>query len=211
MGFLIEGFMGERKNDFVGWAARIAAVILTLAGIVCDAGCSSRRGVDVTYHDPNMDFSLIQTAAVMPFDNLTSNQNASEAVRDVFMTMLQATGAVYVLPPGEVGRGISRLSLSAPSQLSSEEAVQFAAIVGADVVITGTVSEYGQLRSGGSSANVASVSVKMLEAQTGRVVWSAASSAGGVSASDRVFGGGGRPMDDVTRAAVEKLLNRLFH
>ena len=55
-----------------------------------------------------------------------------------------------------------------------------------------------------------SLSVQMLEAESGRVVWSASASAGGVSASDRVFGGGGRPMDDVTRSAVDKLLDRLF-
>jgi len=174
------------------------------------AGCAGRRGVDVTYHDPNMDFSLIRTVAVLPFDNLTANNHADEAVRDVFMTMLQATGSLYVLPPGEVGRGVSRASLRAPTQPSAEEVVQLARILDADVVILGTVREYGELRSGASAAGVVSLSVKMLEAESGRVVWSASSSAGGVSASDRVFGGGGRPMDDVTRSAVDKLLDRLF-
>ncbi len=177
---------------------------------LCLAGCAGRRGVDVTYHDPNMDFSLIRTVAVLPFDNLTSNNHADEAVRDVFMTMLQATGSLYVLPPGEVGRGVSRLSLHAPAEPNAEEVVQLAAILDADVVVVGVVREYGETRSGGSVAGVVSLGVKMLEAKTGRVVWSASSSAGGVSASDRVFGGGGRPMDEVTRAAVSKLLDRLF-
>jgi hypothetical protein len=177
---------------------------------ILTSACAGRRGVDVTYHDPNMDFSLIRTVAVTPFENLTSNNHADEAVRDVFMTMLQATGSLYVIPPGEVARGISRASLRLPSQPSAEEVVQLAGIVDADVVILGTVREYGELRSGSSAAGVVSLSVRMLEAETGRVVWSASASAGGVSTSDRVFGGGGRPMDDVTRSAVDKLLDRLF-
>ena len=47
------------------------------------------------YRDPNMDFGAIQTIAVMPFSNLSRDSLASERVRDVFMNMLLATGAVY--------------------------------------------------------------------------------------------------------------------
>jgi hypothetical protein len=50
----------------------------------------------------------------------------------------------------------------------------------------------------------------MLEAQTGKVVWTATSTRGGVDVWDRLFGGGGRPMNDVTRDAVNDLIVRLF-
>lgn len=188
-------------------ARRVAGA--ALAATLLLGGCASRRA-GVTYHDPDMDFSLVGTVAVLPFANLSGNTRAGDAVRDVFMTMLQATGSMYVLPPGEVGRGVDRLSLSAPSEPTSEQVVQLASILGADVVIVGSVLEYGEVRSGSNSSGVVSVGVKMLEGQTGRVVWSASSSAGGVSAAARVFGGGGRPMDNVTRKAVDKLLDRLF-
>ena len=190
-------------------ASRTVAT-LALACVLVHTGCASRKAAEVTYHDENMDFSLIQNVAVMPFDNLSTNPRAGDAVRDVFMTMLQATGSIYVLPPGEVGRGMDRMALGVNSELTAEDFVQFANIVGADVVITGTVLEYGELRSGGSSGGVVSLGVRMLEAETGRVVWSASSSAGGVSAGARVFGGGGKPMDRKIRKAVNQLLNRLF-
>lgn len=188
---------------------RVLAVVVGCA-LAAAAGCAAHRDAAVTYHDPNMDFSLIQNVAVLPFENLSNAERAGDAVRDVFMTMLQATGTIYVLPPGEVGRGISRASLDDPRKPSAEQIVQLGSILGADVVITGTVREYGELRSGGSAAGVVSLSVQMHEAQTGRMVWSASSSEGGVSAGDRVFGGGGRPMDDITRQAVADLLNKLF-
>ena len=187
---------------------KLGALAAALALALPAGGCAARS--NVTYHDPNMDFSLVQTIAVLPFENLSGNPRAGDAVRDVFMTMLQAAGSMYVLPPGEVGRGIERLSLGAATEPSSEQVVQLANILGADVVIVGTVLEYGEVRSGSNSSGVVSVGAKMLEGQTGRVVWSAGSSAGGVSAAARVFGGGGKPMDNVTRKAVDKLLDRLF-
>lgn len=182
-----------------------AAVLLILVSTGC-ATTSSK----VVYRDPNMDFGSIQTVAVMPFNNLTRENVAGERVRDVFMTMLQATGGVYVIPPGEVSRGISRLSLERPASPTPEEVTKFAKIVSTDAVFTGTVKEYGEVRSGTSTANVVSVSLQMMEAQTGKVVWSASSTKGGVTTSDRLFGGGGEPMNATTQKAVDDLLEKLF-
>lgn len=182
-----------------------AAAIALLLG-----GCAGAKRQQVTFHDPNMDFSLIQTVAVLPFANLTPSTTAAERVRDVFMTMLQATGGVYVLPPGEIGRGVSRSGIENPAEPTAEQVVSFSKIVGADAVITGVVREYGEVRSGAASANLVSVSLRLMETETGRVVWSAESTKGGIKASDRLFGGGGEPMNPVTVEAVEELLNRLF-
>ncbi len=183
-----------------------AALLLLLVS----AGCASSSKSKVVFRDQNMDFGAIQNVAVMPFNNLTRETTAGERVRDSFMTMLQATGAVYVIPPGEVGRGIARQSLERPATPTPEDVVKFAKIVGADAVFTGTVTEFGEVRSGTSTANVISVSLQMMEAQTGKVVWSASSTKGGVTTSDRLFGGGGEPMNATTQKAVDDLLDKLF-
>ena len=172
-------------------------------------GCAARSS-KVVFRDPNMDFGSLQAVAVMPFTNLTRETVAGERVRDVFMTMLQATGGVYVIPPGEVGRGITRVALERPASPTPEEVIKFAKVVSADAVFTGTVNEYGEVRSGTSTANVVSVSLQMMEAQTGKVVWSASSLKGGVTTSDRLFGGGGEPMNATTQEAVDDLLEKLF-
>lgn len=183
---------------------------LALAAILFAGGCAARRSTSTTYHDPDMDFSLLQSVVVMPFANLTTTSKADAKVRDVFMTMLQATGALYVVPPGETARAISRMSVAEATAPTPEEAVALAKNVGADAVITGTVLEYGEVRSGSASANVVSVSVRMQEGETGRVVWSASATRGGVGASERLLGGGGQPMNGVTAEAVEDLLDQLF-
>jgi hypothetical protein len=157
-----------------------------------------------------MDFSLIRNMAVLPFENLTQIPAAGERVRDVFSTMMQATGSAYVLPPGEVARGIDRASLTRATEPTAEEAVNLGKLLSADVLICGVVREYGEVRSGSTQANLVSVSVRMVETQSGKVVWSASSTQGGVGAGDRLFGGGGQPMDDVTTEAVRDLLDKLF-
>ena len=171
------------------------------------SGCAT---TGTAYRDPDMDFGLIQTVAVMPFQNLSRDNLAGDRVRDVFITMFQGTGAVYVVPPGEVVRGINRAGITLPAIPTPEEVVRFAGSVKADTVITGTVREYGEVRSGTSVANVISLSLMMMEAQTGKVVWSASSTKGGITASDRLLGGGGDPMNRVTEKAIDDLLDKLF-
>jgi hypothetical protein len=179
-------------------------LLLALALLAACGG--SRR----SYQDEKMDFGAVRTVAVMPFANLTRDQAAADRVRDVFANTLLATGVVYVLPTGEVQRGITRTSPASATAPTPEEVVKLGGVIKADAVITGVVKEYGEIRSGGAVSNVVSVSAQMMEAATGRVVWSGSSTKGGIGLGDRLFGGGGAPLNDVTEEAVDDLLDQLL-
>jgi len=162
------------------------------------------------FRDQNMDFGAVQSIAVMPFVSLARDNIAAERVRDVFINGLLATGAVYVVPVGEVARGVARVEVATAGTPSPEEVVKLASVIKVQAVITGVLKEYGEVRSGTAAANIVSVSLQMMEAQTGKVVWSASSTKGGISTLDRLFGGGGQPMDTVTKKAVDDLIDKLF-
>jgi hypothetical protein len=174
--------------------------------LVLLAGCAT----DDVYFEPNMDFGSLRTVAVLPFQNLTNEDYAAERVRDAFTGMLLATGAVYVLPPGEVARGISMVGRFPREGPSIEQIKKLAGILNVDAVITGVVTEYGPVRSGATSANVVSASLQMIERESGLVVWSASTTKGGITIWDRLVGGGGEPMSTVTVEAVDDLLDKLF-
>lgn len=197
----------------VKWPKRINYRACILAFICAWLAACSGGGSNISenYHDPDMDFALLRTIAVMPFDNLTTDRMAAARVRNTFMTSLFATGVVYVIPSGEVVRGIKRAGIENPVIPSAEEIAKLAAIIKADAVITGVVNEYGQVRSATTTANVISVSMQMIEKESRKVVWTASTTKGGISAWDRLFGGGGRPMEDVTEAAINDLINKLFY
>jgi len=203
----------QKEIIMVKWPKRLknraCILALMLAWLAACSGAGSN--ISENYHDPDMDFALLRTVAVMPFDNLTTDRLAAARVRNTFMTSLFATGVVYVIPSGEVVRGIKRAGIENPVIPSAEEIAKLAAIIKADAVITGVVNEYGQVRSATTTANVISVSMQMIEKESRKVVWTASTTKGGISAWDRLFGGGGRPMEDVTEAAINDLINKLFY
>lgn len=192
------------RNTFVAVTKTIICILAMAMMQACAHGGSD------SYRDTQMDFGSIRTVAVMPLSNLSKDNMAAERVRDVLCTMLMSTGAIYVLPAGEVSRGIASTGMASPLSPTADEVIKFTKIVKADGVITGVIREYGDVRSGNATADTISLSLQLQEAQTGRVVWSAASTQGGISISDRLFGGGGRPLNDVTQKAINDLINKLF-
>jgi TolB-like protein len=190
--------MTERRNPF----AQLAIVL----AFALPVGC----GTTDTYFEPAMDFGSLQSVAVLPFQDLTRTQEAAERVRDTFIGMLLATEAVYVLPTGEVARGISKTGGLRGGQPSADQVRQLGTVLQVEAIITGVLREYGSVRSGTTSANVVSLSLQMMEASTGRVVWSASSTKGGITIWDRLLGTRGQPMNVVTEKVVNDLLNKLF-
>ncbi|MBE0574971.1 MAG: DUF799 family lipoprotein [Desulfuromonadales bacterium] len=193
--------MKQQKSLLVHWI--IYGFFLLLAG------CSSNLTTPA-YTSSQMDFSAVRSVAVLPFLNLTSDDQASERMRDAFMGMLLATEVIYVLPPGEVARGVDRASIRIPQTPSIEEINKLNSVLDVDAVITGVLREYGTVRSGSAEANLVALSLQMIETQTGTIVWSAEATKGGITLSDRMLGSGGQPMNDVTLLVINDLLDQLF-
>lgn len=175
--------------------------------ILC--GCAA-TSTPPDYTSQEMDFSAVRSVAVLPLQNLSSDDQAGERVRDAFMGMLLATEAIYVLPPGEVARGINLAGMRMPHTPSIEEIIKLKTLLQVDAVMTGVLREYGSVRSGSAEANLISLSLQMNETETGATVWSASSTRGGISMSDRMLGSGGQPMNDVTMQAINDLIDQLF-
>ncbi len=182
----------------------LAVAALAAAALAC-AG-SGRR----PYHDDQMDFGAIRSVAVVPFSNLSRDQLAADRVRDVFATALLATGAVYVVPAGEVARGIGKVGVVTAATPSTDEVEKLGQMLKVDAIVTGVVKEYGEVRSGTATGNVVSISVQLTETATGKVVWSGGSTRGGIGFAARLLGGGGAPLNDVTEKAVLDVIDQLL-
>ncbi len=194
------------KGNRRGWPRLAGAWALLAVAAASLGGCAAATA----YRNEDMDFGAIQTVAILPLGNLTRDNQAAERVRDVLNTMLLATGSFYVLPNGEVSKALAKAGVADPTSPTAEETVKLCAQLKADALMTGTLREYGEARSGSVSSNVISLGLKLSEAQTGRVVWSASSTKGGVGFRERLLGGGGDPLNVVTEKAVNDLINQLF-
>jgi TolB-like protein len=148
---------------------RLMITLLPLA-LLCSCGAPSR-----TFVNGEADFGFYTKVGVIPFSNLSADRNASEKVTAAFVTELLIGGKVQVANMGDMltaFKGIvkdDRTNL--PEQLRAEEAKAVGTTGDVQGIIVGAVREYGMVRSGQEDFPLVSLSVRLVDCQSGKVVW----------------------------------------
>ena len=142
--------------------------------LVLGAGCSSLKD-SRSFINPQADFSFYKKVGMLPFANLAEDRLAGEKMTEHFMTELLIAGEVEVMDPGQfnavvaqvakTNAGVAGIELS-PAMLS--QVGDFAKVQG---IFMGKVHDYRMVQIGGDQYPLISMTVKLIDAPTGTVVW----------------------------------------
>ncbi len=173
------------------------------------AGCASNT---LRYINPDANFSYIRKVAVLPFNNLTSDRYAGEKVRSIVTVDILSRGVFDVLEQGEVSKTLGAVLRAAGASEGmvldpdKETLKLLGEKLGAQAVIIGSVDEY----EGASGGAVVSISMRMLDASSGIILWQANSMASGKSVWRRILGIEEVDRTVLTRKAVSKAIDTLL-
>ncbi len=196
--------MPKKKKFAPGRPASAAVLMLLLVALGCAGNMPSTR-----FTNPNIDFSFVQRVAVLPFENLSNDQQAGLRATRLTITELLASGAVDVVEPGEVEGALARL----PGRVTRPTIEQIIALgegLEVQALILGTVAQSEVLRSGSVGRSVVTLDAQMVETETGAVIWAATHTARGGSVGAKILGTGGEPISETTRKCVQELLATLL-
>lgn len=184
---------------------KIRIPVLTVAlGLLGCAGAGTTRFVN-----PGFNFSFVRRLAVLPFENLSSDQQAGARATRLLVTELLASGAVDVVEPGEVKAALARLA-GASATPTTEQITALGKALNVQALVLGNVNESTETRSGTVSVPVVTLDVHMVEAETGSTVWAATRTEKGGGFGARFLGTSGEPMSETTRRCVRKLVQDLI-
>ena len=200
------GFLGYLGLLLTPRASRLP--ILVVAGLWL-AGCGGVA--PSTYVHPNYDFSAVKKVAVLPLENLTSDQTAGEKVRKIVVTELLASGVVDVVEPGQVNKALSVQNIQTPGAMSPDEFKKLAGTLGVQLLIVGSVESFDRIQVGGVQAPEVTLTLRAVDAESGTVVWAASHTQGGATFSARLFGLTGDSLSEVARKAAHEAVATLFH
>jgi len=186
--------------------ACISIILLLGFGI----GCGGRGTTPSFYIRPDYDFSYIKKVAVLPLDNLTNEKFAGEAVRQVVICELLATGLVDVVVPGEADTTIEKLGLRSTKSLNAEQIKTISNSLKVQAVILGSVGKFGEVRIGNISAPEVTITLMMADATSGSIVWSITKTGGGASFMARHFGAKSETMSEAVLRVVREAIQTLY-
>lgn len=111
----------------------------------------------------------IRKVAVMPFKAETELIGSS--ISDLFVTEMLRAGRYQLVERSQMARVLKESEL-ALAGLSAAGAAEVGGMMGADGVIIGTVDEYGTIAYRGHAYPVVGITVRLIDAKKGNVVWS---------------------------------------
>ncbi len=157
--------------------------LIVLVGIAI-AGCGGPNA----YIHPNPGLDRIKRIAVVSFDNFSKDDKAGEKVRNGFVIELLRTGSFNVVDIWEVdrilreaGTSYSAIQESTPADsMTSTKAdatdytplsKRIGELLNAEAILIGSVEEYSAERVGDLIIPEVSISVRLIDAETGIIIW----------------------------------------
>ncbi|MFN7941898.1 MAG: CsgG/HfaB family protein [Thermoanaerobaculia bacterium] len=165
--------------------------------------------------------------AVLAFQNKADNQwwyhGGAEAAQDVFVTELVKSGKFRVIDREQLSQLMQEKALSINGDVDPKTAIKAGKLLGCKYFLTGAVTEYGATETGahggygvsfsaGKKTFVAAMNARIIDTETGEIVWadegrgedahfklSIMGAGGGVENDDRMF-------DKVMKPIIQQLV-----
>jgi len=171
------------------------------------AACSMTH--QTRYLHKNADLGAITKVAVLPFDALTTEKSSGDKVQKVFYVELLSLDVFEVTEPGQVTK-VLRSSGASLDALGPADFQRIGKELGVDALFTGTVVDFGESRSGNTSAPEITVQLRLIETHSGTTIWSTSETRSGTGVSTRLFGFGGDSLTEAARKVVRGELATLL-
>ena len=191
------GLVAWRKSMRLGFAA--AGCLSIAAASAQDAKYFARTKTDANVYVAPV-ASSISKVAVLPFKAPTDLIGSS--VSDIFVTELLRARRYTLVERGQIDRVLGETEF-ALSGLSESAAIEAGRMLGADGVILGTVDEYGTVAHRGRAYPVVGASIRLIDCDTGRVMWSVGHARRAVSALDTLSGHARAVVHEMVAAVVQ--------
>ena len=164
-----------------------------------------------TYIHPNTNFRYIKKVAVMPFANLTNDKFAGDKVRNLFVTQLLSTGTIDVVELGELLKILELEGIRSTDTISTSIAQQIGRNLDVQAIILGSVDQFDTVRSGQSSFPEVALTLRMIEVETGTIIWTANHNKSGKRILASLFGIGTKSINNITTKIIKEIVDTLVY
>jgi TolB-like protein len=149
--------------------------VLPLVLTVFISAAAASASVAVQPPGPRLQQRLIdiKRVAILPFHNISGKTNAGDLVTNIFVTEIFRAGLFQVEEPGNVSQFMIQEKLNVIGEIGVEWLKTMHRRFGVDAVIVGTVEEFDDGTSSDTAVPLVSVTIRMIDAKTGNIIWSA--------------------------------------
>jgi len=182
-------------------------MLVALSSLLIVGGCTANSPRH--YVRQQIDYSSIKRVAVLPFEPLTSDEYAGEKIRQLVITELLSRG-IDVVEPGEVTRALVELKIRSLGSIKTTDIQTLAKTLGVEALMMGSVEAYGISRGITVSYPEVSISLRLVAASSGNIIWSVCTPSGGANFWTRHFGAENISLSETASKVVGEAIDTMF-
>ena len=156
------------------------------------AGCGSGR-IAEPFTSQGLKGDAGVRMAILPFDNLSDDQGAGKTMENLVLVEFLKNTSAYIIDPGEVMAALVEERIRLATSIPREILKKLGQRLESDYFILGIVHEYTMQRMSGAGGAgevpVVSLTLRILDAQSGEIVWATSAARRG-NDREKVFGMG---------------------
>ena len=164
-------------------------------------GCGGGKIPTKSYVRENTNLELIQTVAVLPFEG----GGRAQRIREFTITQLLAADIFDVVDKGRVDSTLAQEAITPGMPLDSFTIRRLGESLNVEAVILGSVELATDTRGNAAFPQI-TITMRLINCETGILLWQASGRGSGYSVADRLFGFAPKDYFEVTF----ELLNDLF-
>jgi len=166
---------------------RRISIVIVLCLAVGLAGCGLSRS-NVSYNREDVDLSLVNRVAVLPFINNTKDRFAAERVRDVAITQILALGIADVVDKGIVDSVMREEAIDPNLPIDLINLKRLGQRLNVQAFLLGTIDEASEIRRGSLSFPELALTLRLVDSKASIVLWQASGRRTTESWLGRLFG-----------------------
>ncbi|MBW2466306.1 MAG: hypothetical protein JRF02_03315 [Deltaproteobacteria bacterium] len=163
-------------------------------------GCGAKRAPNTFFLRENTNLSLIQTVAVLPFEG----GGRAARIRELTMTQLLASGMFDLVDKGRVDVILQQEALTPGAPIDTFTIRRLGESLDVEAVLFGSVEVTSESR-GSAVFPEMTMTLRLIECETGVLLWQASGRGSGYSLLDRLFGFAPKDSFEVTLELLDEL------
>lgn len=168
--------------------------------------CASQNSME-SFLRADVDLTYVTKVAVVPFENNSKEQFAAERIRGMAITQILSQGLFDVVDKGLVDSALREEAVDlSKAPMDAPTMKRLGSRLAAQAVLLGSIDQAGVVQRGNNSYPELSITLRLVDSNTGMIFWQASGNRSGESMGKRLFG---FSSDDDFKIAL-KLLRQIF-
>jgi TolB-like protein len=171
-------------------------------------GCGT-KGLTESFLREDVDFSFVQRIAVLPFQNNSGDTYAAVRARNITITNVFSSGLFDVVEKDLVDSALRDEVVTSKTEIEPLTLKRLGGRLRVQAFLLGTIDMAGSGKIGAATFPQFGLTLRLLEAESGSVLWQASGYNNAESFSNRLFGIKGDDNYQLTAKLVKSLLRTL--